>query len=77
MESVVGMKVVDSVGIVVVVGSAVKSTAEVLTTGNLIDGGVVKWVIVAKTGRVVVVGGRIEAGFGVAVEDGIIEGDGI
>ena len=71
------MKVVDSIGIVVVVGSAVKSTAEVLTTGNLIDGGVVKWVIVVKTGRVVVVGGRIEAGLGVAVEDGTIEGDGI
>ena len=75
MESVVGMKVVDSVGMVVVVGSAVKSTAEVLTTGNLIDGGVVKWVIVVKTGRVVVVSGRIEAGFGVAGEDGTVEGD--
>ena len=77
MESGVEMKVVDSIGIVVVVGSAVKSTAAVRTTGNLIEGGVVKRVIVVKVGCAVVVGGRIEVDFGVAVEDNSVEGDGI
>ena len=65
------MKMVDSVGSAVVVESA-----DVLTTGNLIEGGVVKRVIVVKMGCVVVVGGSIEVDFGAAVEDNTVEGDG-
>ena len=77
MESGVGMKGVDSIGIIVVIGSAVKSTADVLATGNLSEGGVVKRAIVVKVGCAVVVSGRIEVDLGVAVEDKSFEGNGI
>ena len=76
MESGVELKVVDSIGIAVVVGAAGKSTAAVRITGNLIERGVVKRVIVVKVGCAVVVGGRIEVDFGVAVADNSAEGDG-
>ena len=77
MESGVGMKEVDSMGTIVAVGSAVESTADVLTTGILLEGGVVKRAIVVKVDGAAVVSGRIEVDFGVAVEDKSIEGNGI
>ena len=72
VESGVGMKMVDSSGIAVVVESA-----DVLTAGNLIEGGVVKRVIVVKMGCVVVVGGSVEVDFGAIVEDNTVEAVGI